>query len=115
MKLISATNAILDLAVDDYTGLWEVVAAMREIYPNHNDLDLKDTAVNAIKQLLKDDYIHIYQGDNFSGEETKLKPAKACAALSDEKYWAWEAAELREHIRLAATGKGEKAYYHRQR
>lgn len=115
MNLISATNAILDLAVDDYTGLWEVAAAMREIYPNRSDFDLRNIAVNAIKQLLRDDYIRIYRGDNFSGEETTLKPAEACAALSDEKYWTWEAAELREHIRLAATGKGEMAYYHRQR
>jgi len=114
MTPISATDAILDLAVDDYTGLWEVVAAMRKIYPERNDLDLKDTAVIAIKQLLKEGFIGVYRGNNFSGEETKLKAAEAFAALSDERNWAWGAPKLHDHIRLAATGEGERAYYGRQ-
>jgi hypothetical protein len=111
MKQLSSKHAILDLAVEDFIGLWEVVAAMRDLFPGKNESELRGIAFSVVRQLLEDGLITFYRGREFGGEEVILQPEEAHHVLSKDSNWEWNAPTLPEHIRLIATDKGDEAYY----
>jgi hypothetical protein len=111
MKLSSAQQKILGLAVDDFFGLWEVAATLHDLLPEHSEMESKIAARQAVKELVIDGLICLYRGNNFSGEEKPLPQEEINAMLWDNKNWDWDAPKAAEHIRLAATKKGENIYY----
>ena len=54
---------ILSLAVDDYTGLWDVAAIVEELQPNRSELEIRDSARQALRDLVGGGALELFVGE----------------------------------------------------
>jgi hypothetical protein len=102
-------RALLDLAVDDYTGLWEVLWLCQGKLP---DADLQQTLVLArclVKEMLRDGSLQLYLGSSFTGDERQVLGDDRSHLLESDIYWNEPLAEY-PHLRVVATEQGEREY-----
>jgi len=110
MNVISAEHLVLDLAVDDYTGLWEIVWGIEASDPNADMPTAVKLARGAVEALLERGYIEVYEGSNFNGDEHRVSQSERRAVLATEAYWNPPLAADFAHVRVGATKAGEHAY-----
>ena len=110
MNRMSAEHLVLDLAVDDYTGLWEIVWGIEASRPNADMLAAGELAKRAVHALLEKGYIEIYEGRKFNGDEHRIPRSDRRAVLATEAYWNPPLAADFVHVRVSATEAGEHAY-----
>jgi hypothetical protein len=102
-------RTILDLAVEDYTGLWELVWRVRTVSPSRSEDEARSEAMRTTRQLIEEGLLDLYSGISFTGEQERLDSSDARAVLDNVENWA--AAESgAPHYRIAATIAGEAAY-----
>ena len=111
MKLTKIHWDILSMLVDDYFGLWEVIAPYYDSKPDLNQSEFKTNVERAFRELLKENLVCLYRGNSFAGEEVLIENSEIESILSDRRNWEWDAPDLGDHIRCAATNKGEQVYY----
>ena len=109
MSTSSTKLLVLDLATEDYTGLWEFSwrahARAKENVEEISDEELRET----VSELLDAGLVALYRGAAFGGEEVILTPEEARLLVTDVAMWSPPAPGV-AHIRAAATGKGEEWY-----
>ncbi|WP_310572339.1 hypothetical protein [Gemmatimonas sp.] len=92
-------SAILELATEDYMGLWEFLWSEEAKNPDCDKLGLLEGLQRSVKELVKSGRLRIYRGSNFTGEE-KLVPVSDLTELIDLRS-SWEAPQTgSEHLRV---------------
>jgi hypothetical protein len=93
---------ILDLASEDYVGLWEFEWRVNTVTPGLDVPIIRQALRAALTSLLEQNSLRFYKGVAFTGEEVELKPEDAHRVLSDDRQWE-PVANGAEHIRVATT------------
>jgi hypothetical protein len=92
---------ILDMASDDYTGLWEFVWGRCAKSEDESESHVIDDVGKALRPLIESSRVALYRGSHFSGEETRLETSEALTALADSQVWE-PPAPGSEHLRVLA-------------
>ena len=110
MNLAALRRAILDLAVDDYTGLWEVLWLLQGIV---RDTSEQTTTLGRrlVSEMMKDGSLQLYLGRSFTGDEHQVLGDDRNRLLESDTYWNEPLAEY-PHLRVVATEQGEREYMH---
>lgn len=103
------TRAALWLAMEDYSGLWEVVWEFQGLDPSSGDIVNRRAACDVISALLSHGLIELYRCEEPYGELMKIPALETAAALKDKSVW-HEPARDAISIRIGATPEGEAAY-----
>ena len=105
---MDSRNVVLDLAVDDYVGLWELIWRVREIAPPGQFSAV--AAIGAtVSLLLESGMVQMWVGRSFSGEERLVPLDESRRHLATEE--AWRPAQVGEsYYRIAATPQGKDEY-----
>lgn len=101
----SVRKLILDLAVEDAIGLWEIAWRSRESHPGPT----RDELVGVTLEMVREGLVEVVSS---SDERHALSDADAAAEVRDDVNWA-EPQSGADHVRIVATAKGERAYYSR--
>jgi len=110
MKMNTYQQKILELAVEDVYGLWEILWRLQSEFPNSSTADLRQTAESALRGLLRKGWISVGRRSGGAGETAPLRPAETEAALVDRKNWDEPALDARQVV-VGATAEGERIYY----
>ena len=78
---------ILDLAADDYTGLWELVWGAGAKSPEVETATLRKSLLTALENLIADGKVILYRGTTFAGEESAVPTTEAKGLLAREDSW----------------------------
>jgi hypothetical protein len=100
---------VLDLAVEDSYGLWEVGWRFRDMYPSLSREDAHASAQRAAVELLRSGYIECVSSSNSPSPGIPLTRDEALAALREGTHWAGPASDGTQ-FRVHATERGEHAY-----
>ena len=100
---------ILELAVDDYIGLWEILWRARALDESAADEELFSRALSGVDALLENELLIVSEGTVFSGEQRELSQREGLSAVRDWKHWT-PPERGANHLRVAATEKGRRAY-----
>jgi hypothetical protein len=97
---------ILDMAVDDYTGLWEVLNGVRQ-----GELSLggdpEITARAAVSQLISRGWLVLYKAERLGENEAVVEKTQIDHVLGEPRNWlAPEPGVMQYHV--AATEAGER-------
>ena len=101
---------ILDLAVDDFTGLWELVWRADTVFasvPAPQRLQMLQSEVAA---LVEGRSLDVFEGIRFGGEEQRIDPATAAVLLAEPASWEPPPVGASKHFRIAATPTGRAGY-----
>ena len=105
----SLRHAILDLAVEDYYGLWEILGLVSSLHPSLTLIDAEQLARDALLAEIAADVLVLYSGIAFGGEEAPISAADSRVAL-DLADWGPKLPSER-HLRFTATDAGCALYY----
>ena len=90
---------ILDLAADDYTGLWEFVWGTAADDPEVAAVTRRELLRVTLAKLIADGKVRLYRGTRFTGEETAVSSSDAQELLT--KLESWQAPESNAvHLRV---------------
>jgi hypothetical protein len=78
---------ILDLAAEDYTGLWELVWGAEAKNPAVETTTLRELLLTSVNKLIADGKVRLYRGTHFAGEETVVSTAETTELLARENSW----------------------------
>src|SRR5687767_1449108 len=87
MNINPAEKKILELVEEDFFGLWEILAAVMDCYP---DLDLegqREVAKSASQKLLNEKQIGVYEADFVNNTFSKVDRVFADSILSSDAAW----------------------------
>jgi hypothetical protein len=101
---------VLSAAVEDYTGLWEILWQLNTDYPETPPEENRRIAARAIASLADRGLVDLYLGTAFPAGARRIDPAQRGQIMHVDAYWN-EPAPHAEHVRLAATDAGEKQLY----
>lgn len=109
------TTVVLDLATEDFMGLWEIVWRARAVEESGGSSGFSDSALRSeVTWLAAEGLVALYEGIRFNGDESEVTPHETQSVLADPTNW-HPAENGRQHYRLAATAKGEEEYRRRYR
>jgi len=100
---------ILDLAVDDYTGLWELVWGVQS--STQEDERRSNIALlrTELEELVAQGAVAFFRGINFNGDEVAVSVDEVPGLLANNQ--SWEPPEPNSsHLRLLATEEGQRKY-----
>ena len=104
-----AERRILSSAVEDYTGLWELLwelSTARSGGVSNADRALAETA---LRSLLDRGWVALYRGREFAGEEQPVPAMEFDSVLAQDESWS-EPAKGAIQVRVAATQAGEDEF-----
>lgn len=96
---------VLELAVEDFIGLWEIVWRAQTIDQATGSKTPESELRSEVLRLLSAGLVALYDGIRFNGDEVELNADMAHLVLADPSNWL-PAESGRRHYRLAATKKG---------
>lgn len=100
---------VLWLAIEDYSGLWEVVWELNSLRPNCSAVENRASARELVSELLHLGLIEIFRCEEPDGEPVAVDKQVGERILSSEE--SWEPPEFHGvSWRIGATSQGEKAY-----
>ncbi len=102
-------RAILWLAIEDFSGLWETVWQLRSLGPDVDDEVLAQRARNAVAHLLRSGWVDVYRCDEPYGELSLISTDEAVVSLDQPSAWD-EPQAGRVSLRIGATENGREAY-----
>lgn len=101
---------ILETAVEDFYGLWEVVWGLHNLLPDSGESGLRSVAEREIRELLAKGWVSLFRRNGAEGEERPLPPDEVESAVLDQKNWEEPKANSMQ-ILIGATEEGERVYY----
>jgi hypothetical protein len=113
MKLNTYQQKILEWAVEDAYGLWEILWGLQGKFPNRTKTELRQVAESEVRELLRKGWISVSRRSGATDEDTPLQRDEAEAALGEEKNWD-EPATAAIQVVVGATATGEHIYYEDQ-
>src|SRR5258705_5467922 len=111
MKATEIQRRILSLATEDFYGLWEVPAVVKDVFPDLDEQHARELSEKILRELIDRHLIRIYRGTRFAGEERPLADTESESALTDASNWRHDVSIAKEHVRISATEIGEREYY----
>jgi hypothetical protein len=99
---------VLWLAIEDYSGLWEVVWELNTRFPG-NDPSNRRRARETVRVLLDRGLLDLYWSQEPLGDPVRISAEEAQALLDDDRFWEEPVAGGRS-VRIGATEAGEEAY-----
>ena len=102
---------ILEDAVGDYIGLWEINWIMNSLMPDASKRSKREVAEESLRALLLRGMVELFRGVSFLGDQVRVTTDDLDSALA-APHWQPSVA-AREHIRVGATDAGRRAYYSR--
>jgi hypothetical protein len=108
--LSSDEFAILDLAVEDSFGFWEIASVIQQQQPDLSTAGAIDLAKNTVHRLLEMGFVSVCYQDDVGVEELPVSGDDASAAIADGSNWEWPVGYQRMY-RVLATDEGRHAYY----
>ena len=99
---------ILERAVEDFTGLWELVWDL--CGRGKVETEAISNLGAAVKNLLDRKWVSVIRGHTFDGDQVTLSRDEVDRALANNDSWR-EPAPREEQLRIAATPDGERAYF----
>jgi hypothetical protein len=104
-------DSILEFAVDDYVGLWELVWRARSVSGTEsNDKSLRARVLAELKNLLSSGDVALYRGLTFNGDEALFTLQGALDHLDDDGNWLSPAPGV-THLRVGVKPSGERRYF----
>src|SRR5690349_7493420 len=94
--------AVLELALEDLYGLWEVVWRFRQLYPEAPDQLLQKWAADAVGRLSKQGLIDIFHMNVPAAERYPLTQKEVDELLSASGIWSPPSEQIDEY-RVGAT------------
>lgn len=110
MDAVTAQNETLELAVEDFYGLWEIIWRFRALSPHSTDPELRTHAENAVRTLLAGGLVALFRRSKVGGEESPVDQNEIEAALSDQSNWDEPKPDSVQML-VGATSLGERVYY----
>lgn len=107
--MVNLTALVLDLATDDFFGLWELVWRVNAATNASSDVVTREQLRAEVVRLCTDGFVAVYRGRRFDGDEMVLGIDDAKAVLDDPSNWE-SAVAAAEHFRVAATDKADAEY-----
>ena len=101
-------SLILDLAVEDFYGLWELVWRLQTCDPGLSRERAIQAARSALVALHEQDLVELYRGTK--GDPLPITAADVPSLLAEEESWN-EPREGTGTLLFGATQKGEEVYY----
>lgn len=92
-------SMILDLAGDDFTGLWEFVWGAAANVPKADPQALLDQLRSDVELLIRTGKLRLYRGTRFTGEQELVADQDAAALLAVPANWAPPEVG-RDHLRV---------------
>jgi hypothetical protein len=102
-------RATLWLAIEDFSGLWEVVWDMRARQTSEDDQSLIQAAREVVAELLRRGWIDLYRSQELYGELVKIEATEATRVILTPEAWQ-PPTKGAFSVRLGATPEGESAY-----
>lgn len=93
-------------AVNRRYGLWAAVFAIAPRKPELTETELKAEAIEAIRELIQEGCLYVFQVPGMWGSERVLDVDEAEAAFAEPNNWKPKRMNLRRLARLGATDKG---------
>jgi hypothetical protein len=109
MTVSDARRTVLWLAIEDFSGLWEVIWEFRALFPEADEAELKRRAVGDVSDLLLKGLIELYRCEEPYGKLEKISESEASTVLADMAAWR-EPEKDGISVRMGATSAGEEAY-----
>lgn len=103
------TKLILDLATEDFVGLWEVVWRASTVSESTGDSIAEGDLRAETTRLINAGSLHLYHGVHFAGEEREIDRHSAVSVIADESNWVPPEPQA-GHYRIAASERGESEY-----
>jgi hypothetical protein len=102
-------RTILWLAIEDFSGMWEVVWQLRSLRPEDSDAELNRRAKDVLSHLLQRGWADLYHCEEPYGRLSKIPSGETDAILGEAGAWEEPQAGAISK-RIGATAKGRKAY-----
>jgi hypothetical protein len=99
---------LLDHAVDDFTGLWEVNWWLDYRFPDESPATRRQMAESCLRNLVSRALVELFRGTTFQGDEVVVPVVEIDAALADDEWEPSAADKL--HSRFLATDAGQSHF-----
>ncbi|OKI21591.1 hypothetical protein A6A25_09910 [Saccharothrix sp. CB00851] len=96
-------------AIEDYSGLWEVVWELNTLHPDGSARFHGDLARAAVDDLVRRDWVELFHSQEPDVGLEKVRPEDVPRVLADPANWEEPARDGR-CVRMSATPAGEDAY-----
>lgn len=110
MNLKPEEHKILELAVEDFYGLWEVIGVLRSFFPGSDPVEIQQIAERIVKELLLRRLVTVVLRRAGSAQEVVIRDDEIEDVLLSERVWREPTADSHQ-ILVAATEEGERLYY----
>ena len=108
MKEPDILNDILWLAIEDVSGLWEVLWDLKSHYPTMPENERKAISLHTVRELIQRKWIELYSCKEPGGEPKKLPDESVDTTLIDPRNWQEPKPGIIS-IRIGATDAGRRA------
>ncbi len=102
-------RAILWLAIEDFSGTWEVVWQFRALRHQDSDVELNQRAEDVLARLPQRGWVDLYHCEEPYGKLSKLPSGETDSILGEASAWEAPQAEAVSK-RICATAEGRKVY-----
>lgn len=103
-------RAILDLATEDYYGLYEILWRLNTLFPDASLGERFSAAQTAMGLLVSGGLVDLYRTGSDSREYTRVPREIAHAKLEETAAWEPPVSREAERYAFAATSAGESEY-----
>lgn len=110
MSTSELLKCILWLAIEDYSGLWEVVWEINSRYGELSETERLVLARQVVRDLASRGWVALYRCQEPYGDMVPLSPEEYDEVLLNPANWEPPTADS-VSIRIGATEAGERAYF----
>ena len=110
MSLNEVESNILELASEDYYGLWEVCWKIQRLRPKDSAAEVRKICINAVRDLVQRGLIHLMRRRGPAGKETLLSENEILNVLNDVSSWEEPFKDSIQFL-VGATEEGKEVYY----
>jgi hypothetical protein len=101
---------VLELAIDDYTALSEVLALLRTSYKRLRSGSLLPAAQRAMCKLVEDSLLEVVRYRNFGSDEiVPMGREEAQSALREKRNWGRQSVDS-WHVRFTISDRGVRVW-----
>jgi hypothetical protein len=109
MTVTGAARTALWQAIEDYSGLWELLWELKTQRPEVDDRQLRSEASAAVADLVLRGLIDLYRCQEPYGQLSKIATEEITTVLAEDAVWA-EPEKGGISVRMGATQAGEETY-----
>ena len=97
-------------AIEDFSGLWEILWELNGLDPDGEETAHIGGAIGAIKRLARDGYVEVFYCQEPYEEMLRVEDEELTNVLGDTRMWRGPEPDSRS-VRIGATEAVSKAYF----